>query len=119
MEDLREEIQTWEKKKREPEDFDDAIEPLGRNIYVKWDKKHEKFGELWMPQKTQQRTRVGVVLKVGPEARELFKVGDKVVMPDYIGNRIYLPGYRVIDDDRILLACIEVMAKLNEPDEEE
>lgn len=57
-----------------------------------------------LPDKHSERSRIGTIVAVGPEVRNGWTVGDRVLISTYGGTRIHLIGEEAfgqpIDEDR-------------------
>lgn len=68
------------------------FQPRGDYVLVTQEDYQEKVGELYIPDKAQQRPQHGFVLAVGEEVREV-RPGDRVLYTKLAGKDIQIDGY--------------------------
>ena len=71
-----------------------GIEPLGEMVLVEMEKAAEKTNSgLLIPEAAREKMNIGVVVSVGPDAKEAgIKSGDRVVYKKYSGTEMEWDG---------------------------
>jgi co-chaperonin GroES (HSP10) len=78
----------------------------------------KKIGRIIVPDSHSERSRIGVVMDVGPEVKD-YKVGDRILVSWYTGTRVHLDGETmygkpVVEDAfRVMREC-EILGKVLE-----
>jgi chaperonin GroES len=87
------------------------IKPIGNGVIMDLEKASEKVGRILVSEAAQQQTHQGIVLAVGPGAlvdgervSMNVKVGDRVLLPSFVGTVVKLDNkeFKFVDNDNIL-----------------
>jgi len=98
------------------------IQPGGDKLYVFLDTKDEYTEgpgglRLTLPGNSNQQTRRGVVISVGPEVDTTrYNVGDKVIIPVYAGGTINMVAFGYSDERHKIIGQNEIWAKITDED---
>ncbi|KNC48677.1 uncharacterized protein AMSG_00454 [Thecamonas trahens ATCC 50062] len=90
------------------------IAPLFNRVLIRRSKPAEKtVGGILLPESAQDKNNEGEVVAVGPGREErpvAVAVGDKVLLPEYGGSKIGVPG----EDDLFLFHDDDILAVIKE-----
>jgi co-chaperonin GroES (HSP10) len=92
--------------------FDDRLFAILGEVQEK------KIGSIIIPGSHSERSRIGVVMEVGPEVKN-YAVGDRILVSWYSGTRIHLDGDElygkpVVEDAFRVLREAEILGKVLE-----
>jgi co-chaperonin GroES (HSP10) len=85
------------------------IKPFGSRVFVELQAiEQRKVGSIIIPDKHSEPSRVGVILEIGPEVKNV-KVGDKIVISyhagtgiDFIGSGYHYDQHRFLEESDLL-----------------
>ena len=90
------------------------IIPVNDTLYIRLNEVEEQqIGRIILPDKHEERTRIGTVLATGDKVK-LFKAGDKILVSYFAGIHLHLPTEGIMNDTHRILTENEVLAKVED-----
>jgi len=88
------------------------IFPLGDRILLQVEELSDtKVWKIFLSDNRAERTRVGVILAVGPEVKnKALEVGAKVLISAYSGINVYMPSFEELDERAKFLREDEILS---------